>query len=119
MNKTIEKFKRIAPAIFLSAALSGTAAAQDTTANSESKPAAPNYVAVEQSDNAVDKEKAEFYKMTEMTAAAIVNGESDKAKAYAEALLKQAETRAAIGITATQFMSLISFSVRWRSMPAI
>lgn len=91
MNKTIKKFKLIAPTIFLSAALGGIAAAQDMTTNSASKPASSNYDAVEQTTMPSDKEKAAFYKMTEMAAAAIVNGESDKAKAYAEALIKHAE----------------------------
>jgi hypothetical protein len=93
MNKTIEKFKRIAPAIFLTAALSGVAASQNMMPNgSGALSGASNNIADEKPANTSDKKLAEFQEMTQRAATALAFGESDKARAYAETLLKQAET---------------------------
>lgn len=72
MSKISNSFRQLLTAFSLIFILSGAALSQ-------------------QNDALPDKESASFIELTKMAPAALANGESEKAKNYAETLLKQAE----------------------------
>jgi len=92
MNKTIEKLKQIAPALCLTAALVGAAAAQSTISDSDDKQTSEaDYKVDPKSTKNSEVKNEEFYEMTKMAPRALANGNSEQAKVLAEELLKRAE----------------------------
>lgn len=93
MSETIKSLKEVAVLVCLIFILTCFGAAQNTPASDErSEKAAANAVAENQPIVRPVEESEEFYRFTAMVPKALANGETENAKTYAVALLKQAES---------------------------
>jgi len=94
MKGKIEKLKAAVIMIGFVAAINGIALGQKTPTAETSKQMTPAQALTkyEQQLQADDDEKNVFYLTTSMASAALKAGDTEKAKSYAQTLLKQAET---------------------------
>jgi murein L,D-transpeptidase YcbB/YkuD len=78
--------------LMLTAGALASAQQETATRKPDKLAAAEQELKAGQTSTASEEDKKKFYELTDSTTAALVAGEKDKAKDYAEALLKQAET---------------------------
>jgi hypothetical protein len=91
MNQTYTKLKRVFLTVCLTVFSSIFASAQTAAVSSEPQPAASDTVIASQPETPSEAEAKRFYDLTEQAPYALAAGETDRAKSYAETLLKEAE----------------------------